>query len=154
MPFTPDNLQSVNYFTTGPELDLPLTSATRLTLRADYSIVTSDSDSPQFTDLDSTRYSGLLMLTREISNISSAYRLSVMRSTSITMIRRMPTTTRHAYYLGYRGNGSRTTLHAAVGYVDIGGDSDTSGGWVGRFELGAARLTGLNDLGLCVTGYR
>ena len=30
-----------------PQLDLPLTAATRLTLRADYSIVTSDSDSLQ-----------------------------------------------------------------------------------------------------------
>ena len=133
--FTPDNLQSVNYFTTGPQVDLPLTSSTRLTLRADYSVVTSNSDSPQFTDLDSTRYSGSLMLTRDVSNISNVYLSADAQHVDYDDPANADYK-RQAYYLGYRGNGSRTTLDAAVGYVEIGGDSDTSGGWVGRFELG------------------
>jgi len=133
-PFTPDNLQSVNYFTTGPQLNLLLTSATRLTLRADYSVVTSNSDSPQFTDLDSTRYSGSLVLTRDISNTSSPY-LSADAQHIDYDDPANADYNRQAFYLGYRGNGSRTTLNGAIGYVEIGGDSETSGGWAGRFEL-------------------
>ena len=134
-PLTPDNVQSVNYFTTGPEVDLPLTASIRFTLGADYSIVTSSSDSLQATDLDSERYSGLLMLIDEISTISNVYVSADTQHIDFEDSGNADydSTT---YNLGYRAKGSRTTLLATAGYTDIGGDSDASGGWVGRFELG------------------
>ncbi len=72
---TPDNQQSINYFTTGPQIDLNVGSSTRLTLRADYSVVNSSSDASQADDLDSERYAGDMTLTHDISNASNLYLL-------------------------------------------------------------------------------
>ena len=134
LPLSPDNLQSVNYFTTGPQLDFALGTSNRLTLRGDYSIVNSSSDSPQATDSDSERYSGNLTVTHDISSSSSTYLSAGTQNIDFDSEAAADYESNVAM-LGYRLLGARTRLHAAIGYNEIGGDSAASSGWVGRLEL-------------------
>ena len=64
-PVTPANRENVNYFTTGPDLTLPLGSALKLLLDARYSNVNY-----QTSPLSSNRYSESVGLRRDLSSAS------------------------------------------------------------------------------------
>jgi hypothetical protein len=72
-PATPDNLESLNYITTGPRFAWSPTLRTSVTLEGLYSYVSSSSSSPTYVNLDSHRYGGNLNLERAFSSTSSLY---------------------------------------------------------------------------------
>jgi hypothetical protein len=72
-PVTPDNLESLNYATTGPRLTLRPTLRTTLTLDGTYSYMNSSSKSPLYVNIDNHRYAGDVTFSHALSNTSSIY---------------------------------------------------------------------------------
>jgi hypothetical protein len=72
-PVTPDNLESINYATTGPRFTLRPTLRTTLTLDGTYSYMNSSSKSPLYVNIDNHRYAGAVTLSHAFSSTSSAY---------------------------------------------------------------------------------
>lgn len=72
-PVTPDNLENVNYITTGPRFTMRPTLRTSVTLDALYSYLVTSSSSPQYVNLDNQRYGGDLKIDRAFSETSSLY---------------------------------------------------------------------------------
>src|SRR5215831_2535355 len=70
---TPDNLENVNYFTTGPRFTMRPTLRTSVTLDALYSYLTTSSSSPGRVELDNHRYGGDLKIDRAFSEVASLY---------------------------------------------------------------------------------
>jgi hypothetical protein len=72
---TPDNLENVNYFTTGPRFTMRPTLRTSVTLDALYSILTTSaaSSAPQHVNIDNHRYGGDLRIDRSFSETASLY---------------------------------------------------------------------------------
>ena len=90
----------------------------------------SSSDAVQADDLDSERYGGDVTLTHDISSASNMYLLVEAQQIDFKDDTALDYDSNLAY-LGYRLGGSRTTLHVAIGYTEIGGDSPATGGWIG-----------------------
>src|SRR6516225_651681 len=72
-PVTPDNLENVNYITTGPRFTMRPTLRTSVTLDALYSYLATSSSSPQYVNLDNHRYGGNLRIERAFSEAASLY---------------------------------------------------------------------------------
>jgi hypothetical protein len=72
-PVTPDNLESLNYVTTGPRFTLRPTLRTTVTLDGTYSYMNSSSKSPLYVNIDNHRYAGDATLSHAFSNTFSAY---------------------------------------------------------------------------------
>src|ERR1700689_269430 len=72
-PITPDNLEAINYLTTGPRLTLRPTLRTTVTVDAFYSIVDSNSKSPLYVNINDHSYGGDLIISRAFTNTTSAY---------------------------------------------------------------------------------
>jgi hypothetical protein len=72
-PVTPDNLESINYTTTGPRFTLRPTLRTTLTLGGTYSYMNSSSKSLAYVNIDNHRYAGDVTLGHAFSNTFSAY---------------------------------------------------------------------------------
>jgi len=72
-PVTPDNLENVNYITTGPRFTMRPTLRTSVTLDALYSYLITSSSSPQYVNIDNHRYGGNLKIDRAFSETASLY---------------------------------------------------------------------------------
>jgi hypothetical protein len=72
-PVTPDNVENVNYITTGPRFTMRPTLRTSVTLDALYSYLTTSSSSPVYINLDNHRYGGDLTIDRAFSEAASLY---------------------------------------------------------------------------------
>jgi hypothetical protein len=72
-PATPDNLEGINNFSTGPRLTLRPTLRTTIVLDASYSYIDSSSKSPDYVNIDSQRLGADLRIDRAFSNTTSAY---------------------------------------------------------------------------------
>ena len=72
-PVTPDNLESLNYVTTGPRFTLRPTLRTTITVDGTYSYVNSSSKSPLYVNIDDHRYGGDITLSRAFTNTTSVY---------------------------------------------------------------------------------
>jgi hypothetical protein len=72
-PVTPNNVENVNYITTGPRLTMRPTLRTSVTLDALYSYLASSSQSPQYVNIDNHRYGGNLRIDRAFSEAASLY---------------------------------------------------------------------------------
>src|SRR5215469_14850876 len=70
---TPDNIENVNYITTGPRFTMRPTLRTSVTLDALYSYLTTNSSSPTRVDFDNHRYAGDLKIDRAFSETASLY---------------------------------------------------------------------------------
>ncbi len=72
-PATPDNLENINYITTGPQLTLKPTLRTTITADATYSYVETNSKSPDYVNINNYRLGSDLKIERAFSNSLSAY---------------------------------------------------------------------------------
>jgi hypothetical protein len=72
-PVTPDNLESLNYVTTGPRFTLRPTLRTTITVDGTYSYVTTSSKSPLYVNVDDHRYAGDITLSRAFTNTTGVY---------------------------------------------------------------------------------
>jgi len=73
LPLTPQNLENVNYLTTGPRFMMRPTLRTSVTLDALYSYLVTSSSSSQYVNLDNQRYQGNLRIERAFSEAASLY---------------------------------------------------------------------------------
>jgi hypothetical protein len=122
-PPTPNNLESINYVTTGPQLLLKPTLQTTITLDGSYSYVYSSSKSPEYVNINSNRYGGDARLDHAFSNILTAYITG-----SYQKVRFQDTTvnTDFDYRLGTVGfkiTTARTEFDASIGYTQAHLDS-------------------------------
>ncbi len=127
-PINPDNLESINYLTTGPQLVLKPTLRTTITIDGTYSDVYSDSKSIYYVNINSHRYGGDLRIERAFSSAFSAYVLG-----TYSRVKFVDTTdnTDFAYEQGVAGfhlTDSRTYLDAQAGYQIARLDSTPSSG--------------------------
>lgn len=72
-PLTPDNLESLNLFTTGPRFRLTPTLRTTVQIDGIYSVANSSSNSPLYVNVDNRRYGGVLTVSHALSSILSGY---------------------------------------------------------------------------------
>ena len=116
-PPTPDNLESINYLTTGPQLILKPTLQTTITLDGNYAYVYSSSKSPEYVNINSNRYGGDLRLDHAFSNILTAY-----IGASYQKVRFQDTTINTDFdyrqaNVGFKISTARTVLDATIGYT-------------------------------------
>jgi hypothetical protein len=70
---TPDNLESLNYFQTGPSFTWQPTLRTSIVLDGVYSWIKSSSQSPEYINIDNHRYGGNLTISRAFTSTTSAF---------------------------------------------------------------------------------
>ena len=127
---TPANLENINYFTTGPNFMLPLSSLLRAQVSLRYSDVYY-----QKSDLNNNRGDASLALIRSLSassNVSldvAAERIDFQNSAL------NPDYTTEEAYARYEAQGARTKLTADVGYDKVQGLSETGGGALVHFDV-------------------
>ena len=73
LPATPLNLESITYLTTGPKFTFRPTLQTTVILGGVYSYVATNSKSPLYVDIDSSRYGADAKVSRAFTNTISAY---------------------------------------------------------------------------------
>jgi hypothetical protein len=118
-PVTPDNLEGLNYATTGPRITIRPTLRTTLTVDGTYSYLTSSSKSPLYVDLDNHRYGGDATLSHAFSNSSSAYITgSAYKVDFIDQIDNSNFTEDQGQ-IGYKLGSARTVLDIGGGYSKL-----------------------------------
>jgi hypothetical protein len=122
-PPTPDNLESINYVSTGPQLILKPTLQTSFTMNGTYSYVYSSSKSPEYVDINSNRFGGDLRLDHAFSNILTAY-----IGGSYQKVRFQDTTINTDFdyrqgTVGFKISAARTVFDASIGYTQAHLDS-------------------------------
>jgi hypothetical protein len=126
---TPDNRELVNYFTTGPDLIIPLTRRIHFALGGRYSnVYYEDSDAGS----DRTREDAALVL-----SLSEATRVSVhgvAEQVSYDDETVNEDYDREEVYIRYALHGGRTSLSMDAGYTQVEGDTFKSDSFLGRIE--------------------
>lgn len=120
---SPDNVENINYFTTGPQWTIRLGDAMSATLDAKYSNVWYE-ESPNNSD----RYSGGLMLFRGLSTSSRAYVRANYEDVQFDSGALAPDFTQTDLLAGYSSEGARTQLTAEAGYSELETDFDKQDG--------------------------
>ncbi len=118
-PVTPDNLEGLNYVTTGPRFTLRPTLRTTITVDGTYSYINSSSKSPLYVNLDNHRYGGDATVSRAFSNTSSVY---ITGSADKVEFRDQVENTNFTLrqgLAGYRLGDSRTVLDVSGGYAQV-----------------------------------
>ena len=126
----PENRENINYFSTGPELMLPLGATTFVDVKANYGKV-----SYQTGPLDSQRADGSIALIRRISQ-DSAVSVNVRDervdfSDDVTN----PDYSRQDGFLHYDTRNSRTTVYVDLGYSRLLEPATTRSGVLARFDI-------------------
>jgi hypothetical protein len=119
LPGTPDNLESLNYVTTGPRFTLRPTLRTTITVNGSYSYVNSSSKSPLYVNIDDHRYAGDITLSRAFTNTTSVYITGSTEKVEFTdQVKN--TNFRHDQALaGLRVADARTLLELSGGYTKL-----------------------------------
>jgi Putative beta-barrel porin 2 len=126
---TPDNRENVNYFTTGPDLGIPVGSETNLRLGGRYSAVTYQ-DSP----LDNHRVTGMAGLVHALSSFSNVS-FDVQRESVRYSDAPNPDYDHDQAFMRYEAHGGRTQLSVDLGYGRFQKIENGPSGVVARFEV-------------------
>ena len=119
VPVTPDNLESLNYVTTGPRFTLRPTLRTTLTLDGTYSYLNSSSKSPLYVNIDNHRYSGDVTLSHALSNTSSAYITGSHDKVEFTDQADNNNFRQDQALVGFKVANARTALDLSGGYTKL-----------------------------------
>lgn len=118
-PATPDNLESLNYISTGPRLELRPTLRTTITIDGIYSYVDSSSKSPQYVNIDNNRYGGDAKIERAFSNTLSAYVAANYDKVRFTDTVENSNFSSKTGTVGFKFGDPRTYLHGSIGYTKL-----------------------------------
>ncbi len=126
-PTTPNNLENLNFITTGPRFTLRPTLRTSVTLDGTYSIVTSGSQSQyiagsqsyQYVNLDSHRYGSKLKIDRAFSSSASLYLKGSWQKVQFSDTTVNNDFTLGEGSLGYHLENGRTVLDVSGGYSQL-----------------------------------
>jgi hypothetical protein len=118
-PATPENIESINYLTTGPQFRIQPTLRTSVTLTGTASWVDSFSKSPLYTNIDNYRYSGQLKIDRAFSSNVSGYVRGTYDDVKFKDTTENTDFTQTQAYGGLRVGTQRTFINAEAGYTWI-----------------------------------
>ena len=127
---TPENVEGINYFATGPELRLALSQRYFMTANAVYAnswYETSDGDSNQ--------YGAGMSLGRTLSEASTVRLSAQYLKTNYTSDTFAPDYDTWEYFGAYQVQGARTNLDLDLGYRNFDDGTKTQGGMLVRFNL-------------------
>jgi hypothetical protein len=119
LPATPDNLEAINFASTGPRFVLRPTLRTTITLDGIYSVMNSSSQSTSYVNIDNTRYAGALTISEALSNTSSVHvggdyqKVDFKDETINTNFKQADASA------GYSFADSRTILNLSAGYTKL-----------------------------------
>lgn len=125
---TPNNRQNLNYFSTGPNITLPLTGRTDLQIEGRWSTVSFEDSIA-----DSKRYEGTASLARRLTEqtaLSLNFSASKIDYDSASGGYKV-----HEGFLGYTTGGARTHLNANVGYSELQAQGRSQNSALLRFNL-------------------
>ena len=118
-PVTPDNLESINYATTGPRFTLRPTLRTTLTLDGTYSYLNSSSKSQLYVNIDNHRYAADVTLSHAFSNSSSAYITGSHEKVEFTDTVDNNNFRQDQALAGFKVANARTVLEVSGGYTKL-----------------------------------
>jgi hypothetical protein len=119
LPATTNNLESINYLTTGPRFRLRPTLRTTITVEALYSLVNTSSPAAIYTNLDNHRYGGNVKAERAFSSNSSLYLKGNYEKVDFKdQVNNTNFSTAQAL-LGYHVTDGRTDLDLSGGYTQV-----------------------------------
>ncbi|HVO22995.1 MAG TPA: hypothetical protein VMW56_05145 [Candidatus Margulisiibacteriota bacterium] len=143
-PITPANRENINYFSTGPELSLPLGQTTQLGVIGQYAKVDY-----QVSPLDSTNLTGGIGLLHELSpvtNISINARDDSIRFANDQL---NPDYDRQEVFGRFDTKGSRTTLGLDLGYSHVHLPGFSDGIPLARLDL-SRRVSASSTVGIAL----
>jgi len=143
-PITPENLQNINYLTTGPELTLPLGRTTYLDVTGQYGRVTFQQD-----PLDSTRLTGAVGLLHEISPVSSISITARDERVDYANVQLNPDYEVEEGFARFDTKGSRTELGVDLGYSRVQMSGSHDGTPLVRVDL-SRRLSASSTFGVAL----
>jgi hypothetical protein len=118
-PATPDNIESINYLTTGPQFRIQPTLRTSVTLTGTVSWVDTSSKSPLYYNIDNYRYSGALKIDRAFSSAVSGYVRGTYDDVKFKDLTNNTDFTQTQAYAGLKVGTPRTFINAEAGYTWI-----------------------------------
>ncbi len=118
-PVTPDNLEGINFATTGPRFTLRPTLRTTITINGAYSYIDSSSQSPLYVNVDNRRYAGDATINEAVSNTTSVYLGGSWQKVSFVDKTINTNFTEDQGTLGYRYADARTVLDISAGYAKL-----------------------------------
>jgi len=125
-PNSPQNREGTNYFSTGPDVLVPLGERTALILNGRYSLATFDGP-----DFDNSRLSGGIGIERKISPLTTV-RLNVSDSHLTFKDDAAPPFNIREATIGAHREGSHTTVDLDLGYSQLVQQGSTTGAFLVR----------------------
>ena len=119
LPVTPDNLENLNYVTTGPRLTLRPTLRTTITVDGTYSYLISSSKSPLYVNIDNHRYAGDITLSRAFTNTTGVYITASSQKVEFTDQVGNTNFRQDQARAGIRFADARTVLELSGGYTKL-----------------------------------
>jgi hypothetical protein len=118
---TPENRQHVNFFSTGPDLTLPLGDRTQLSVMGRWSRATYE-----FSESDDERVLGNLGVIRQLGEHSRVSLNGQTESVEFDASAGGDGYDRHSAYLGFEATGAKTRLSARAGVITLDALGDTT----------------------------
>jgi hypothetical protein len=141
-PATPDNLESINYISTGPRFMFQPTLRTSIVIDGTYSYVDTTSKSPAYVNINNHRAGADAKIERAFSNTLSGYIAVTYDKVQFTNTVDNTDFNQAAGVAGFRYNDARTVLDAEAGYTKlklinppVGTTDTTPDGVTWKFDL-------------------
>ena len=116
---TPDNLEAINYFQTGPNFTWQPTLRTSIVLDGTYSWVKSSSQSPLYVNIDNHRYGGDLSISRAFTSTTSAFVKGSYDDVKFVDTTLNNNFTQEQVEGGFSFSDLRTVANASAGYARV-----------------------------------
>lgn len=142
VPITPNNVEYINYFSTGPTLSLPLGRTTELDLSGQYGTVDY-----QHSPLDSTNLTGAIALLHELSPLSSVSINARDERIGFRNDQLNPDYDLQEAFARYNSKGSRTQLRVDLGYSRLDMSNIHDGTPLVRLDL-SRRVSASSTIGV------
>lgn len=118
-PATPDNLESLNYITTGPRFTFQPTIRTSIVVDGTYSYIYTSSKSPLYVNIDNHREGADVRIDRGFSNTLTGYIGATYDQVRYTDVTQNTNFNQKAALAGFRFNNARTVLDVQGGYTAL-----------------------------------
>ena len=116
---TPDNLEGINFASTGPRFTLRPSLRTTIIFNGTYSYIDSNSQSPLYVNVDNRRYEGDGTIKEALSNTTSVYLGGSWQKVNFVDKTINTNFTEEQGTLGYRYADARTVLDVSGGYAKL-----------------------------------
>jgi hypothetical protein len=126
LPITPDNLEAINYITTGPRFMLRPTLRTTVIVDGIYSYIDTSSQSPEYVNISNHRYGADITVAQAFSNSLSAYVTGDTQKVFFNDTQINTDFREDDISAGLKVADARTTVDLAAGYTKLHEVTDVS----------------------------